>query len=66
MSAAEVIEQIKRLPPEERKAVREFLSTDEQSSRNSTGVEHIDRKDLERTAREIFEEHAPLFRKLAQ
>ena len=65
MSAAEIIEQIKRLPPEEKQAVKEYLTSDANSADQSKD-QTIDRRDLERTAREIFKEHEQLFRKLAQ
>ena len=65
MSAAEIIEQIKRLPPEEKQVVREYIRSEERGVAGE-GVEYVDRKDLERTAKEIFKEHEQLFRKLAQ
>ena len=64
MSAAEIIEQIKRLPPEEKQAVREFIRSEEGGADGV--VQYVERKDLERTAKEIFKEHEQLFRKLAQ
>lgn len=65
MSAAEIIEQIKRLPLEEQQQVREFLQAKEQNAVEPP-VEYIPRSDLERTAKEIFKKHETLFRKLAQ
>ena len=65
MSAAEIIEQIKRLPPEEKQAVREFIRSEEGGADGGV-VQYVERKELERTAKEIFKEHEQLFRKLAQ
>jgi hypothetical protein len=65
MSAAEIIEQIKRLPPEDKRAVKDFVNSEENAASPSS-VEYIDRSALERTAQEIFKEHKELFRKLAQ
>ena len=66
MSAAEIIEQIKRLPPEEQRQVQEFVNAKEASPPAQTSVEYIPRADLERTSEEIFTKHETLFRKLAQ
>jgi hypothetical protein len=65
MNAAEIIEQIKRLPPEEKKEVREFLNGESVDS-GEPSVQYIPRADLERSAKEIFKKHETLFRKLAQ
>lgn len=65
MSAAEIIEQIKRLPPEEKQVVREFIHSEERGAIGED-VQYIARKDLERTAKEILKDHEQLFRKLAQ
>jgi hypothetical protein len=65
MSASEIIEQIKTLPPEERRQVLEFLEVMNHHIGESS-VEYIPRSDLERSAKEIFREHETLFRKLAQ
>jgi len=65
MSAAEIIEQIKQLPPEELRVVKQFVNADARGS-SSVGVEYINREDLERSAKQIFSEHQELFRKLAQ
>jgi hypothetical protein len=63
MSAVEIIEQIKRLPPEEKRQVQEFLN---HGNSGSSIDENIPRADLERSAKEIFRKHETLFRKLAQ
>jgi mRNA-degrading endonuclease RelE of RelBE toxin-antitoxin system len=65
MSAAEIIEQIKRLPPEEKRAVKDFVNTEGEGT-SQPEVEYIDRKSLEQTAEQIFKEHQELFRKLAE
>ena len=66
MSAAEIIEQIKRLPPEEKQVVREFFVAEASEEQGAPSVKYINRKDLERTSAEIFKKHERLFRKLAQ
>jgi hypothetical protein len=65
MRAAEIIEQIKRLPLEEKRAVKDFVNTEGEATSGSE-VEYVDRKALEQTAQQIFKEHEDLFRKLAQ
>ena len=65
MSAAEIIEQIKRLPPEEKRAVKDFVNA-EGGATSGSRVEYVERKALEQTAQQIFKEHEDLFRKLAQ
>jgi hypothetical protein len=65
MSAAEVIELIKQLPPDEKEQVHSYVlsGTDTVSPREPR---YIPTAEVERTAAEIFEKHADLFRKLAQ
>ena len=62
MSASEVIEMIKKLPPDDRRQVEEFFR-DHQAAPET---EFIPRADLEKSAKEIFARHDTLFRKLAQ
>ena len=62
MSAAEIIELIKKLPPEEKAEVREFI----QSEPASDGVRRMDLEKAKATADKIFDRHAELFRRLAQ
>jgi hypothetical protein len=57
MSASEVIEEIKQLPPEERRKVAAYIRESE-----STGVS----KEFKGMADEIFKTNDELFRKLAQ
>ena len=64
MSAAEIIEQIKALPAEEKVKVIEFLRDSEDV--NESKVQYVDREKARVIASRIFEENAPLFRKLAE
>lgn len=59
MSAAEVIEEIKKLSPEEREAVAAFVRDFE---RQIGGVS----EEFKRAADQVFATNAELFRKLAQ
>ncbi|MBI5768537.1 MAG: hypothetical protein HZA93_12125 [Verrucomicrobia bacterium] len=61
MSAAEIIELIKKLPPKERAEVREFVQADGQ-----TTVRRIDRGRARELGKDLFDRHPALFRKLAQ
>jgi hypothetical protein len=61
VSAQEIIEQIKALPPKDKAAVLEFTRTLQEP-----GIQYIDEKTLERVATKVFDEHEELFRKLAQ
>ena len=60
MSAAEIIEQIKQLPPEEFAIVKAFLSSDE------FNVDDVGRIEFKQAAKEVFTEHDSLFRRLAE
>ena len=60
MSAAEIIEQIQTLPPEERKKVAAFVRQLERAERQGVSEE------FKRVADEVFTKNAELFRKLAQ
>lgn len=65
MSATEVIEQIKKLPPEEQEKVVEYVHTAENAgafgkSRGAVSDE------FKRVADDVFTTNAELFRKLAQ
>lgn len=66
MSALEVIEQIKALPPEEKAAVLDFIHKLETASGPSSELRYVDRAALETTAEKIFDRYDDLFRKLAQ
>ena len=61
MSAQEIIEQIKALPPKDQAMVLEFAR-----SLHTDGVHYVDQETLEKAARKVFDEHEKLFRKLAQ
>lgn len=65
MSAAEVIELIKKLPPEEKAEVIAFVNG---SSAVNEGpqVRYLPQAEAERRAAEIFEKNRELFRRLAQ
>lgn len=63
MSAAEVIEEIKRLPREERAKVEEFIRGSDDGERQ---VRYMDTAQAKELSGHIFTENAELFRKLAQ
>ncbi|MEO6244249.1 MAG: hypothetical protein ABIQ12_02330 [Opitutaceae bacterium] len=63
MSAAEIIELIKKLPPKEQAEVREFVRGEELAP---DGIRRIDRDRAKEIGKEIFDRHPELFRKLAQ
>jgi mRNA-degrading endonuclease RelE of RelBE toxin-antitoxin system len=65
MSASEIIEQIKRLPAEEREQVKDFLDHAD-SKPSPRAVQYIPRATLEKSADKIFTKYDKLFRKLAQ
>jgi hypothetical protein len=65
MSAAEIIELIEKLPPEEKAEVFAFLEK-KKADRTEPGVRHLPQADAERFAERIFKDHSELFRKLAQ
>jgi hypothetical protein len=71
MNAAEIIEMIKKLPPEERAEVLAFI----QREREPTAVEepaeerkvrYMPLDDAKQIAEGVFDRHSELFRKLAQ
>jgi hypothetical protein len=77
MSAAEVIELIKKLPPDEKAAVVAYLNTqpgvgETTAQYTSSGeaeprkLRTIPQEDAERIADQIFDRHPELFTKLAQ
>lgn len=71
MSAAEVIELIKKLPPEEKAEViafvngtaKEFCAEEPPQGRQ---VRYISKESFESVVPKIFEKHEELFRRLAQ
>ena len=64
MSAQEIIEQIKALPPKDKAAVVEFARTLDAPA--AVKVNYVDERRAEPLAKKIFDEHEELFRKLAQ
>jgi len=74
MTAAEIIAQIEKLPPEERAQIRAWLERqadrmEETAASFGAGVatvEYISDEDFERVVPGIFEKHRELFRRLAQ
>ncbi len=62
MTAAQVIDQLKALPPEERAKVVEYLHEME-----ATRPERVmDRSTFERATGQVFDRHAELMRKLSK
>ncbi|HTO03426.1 MAG TPA: hypothetical protein VL069_06980 [Opitutus sp.] len=71
MTAAEIIELIKMLPPEEKAEVIAFLRNGNESGRVEeteieTRVDYLPHEEAKRRAAEIFRENHDLFRRLAQ
>jgi hypothetical protein len=67
MSAAEIIEQIKALSPEERQEVVSFIRTAENDEPAATStVRYMDDRTFDAVAERVFERHAELFKKLAE
>ena len=66
MSATEIIEQIKTLPPLEKAQVAEFFHGLEIAGEETVEHLHADRKNLETSAEQIFDRYDDLFRKLAK
>jgi len=62
MNAAEIIQEIERLPVTEKGKVVEFV----EALKGTKQVRHIDSAVVEKTADKVFREHAPLFEKLAR
>lgn len=67
MNAAEIIELIKKLSPEERAAVEAYFKLEKEQMRvEEGGVSYLPQDEAERRARRIFAENRDLFRRLAQ
>jgi hypothetical protein len=67
ISATDVIEQIKKLSPDQLQIVRTFLQNGMSEVQvHSQAVEYITREEVEETAEEIFTKYHDLFKKLAQ
>lgn len=65
MSAAEIIELIKQLPPEEKAEVTEFLRNGVADSKASE-IKFATDADFDRAAKRVFAENHELLRRLAQ
>ena len=63
MTAVEVIDEIKALPPQEKAKVIDFVQRLESSQPR---MRTIDPKTFEEAARSVFDQHAELMRKLSQ
>jgi hypothetical protein len=66
VSAAELIEQIKALPPAELEEVRRFLLNGKTASDEDSQVRYLDREQARALGNRIMEENADLFRRLAE
>ena len=62
MNAAEIIQEIERLPEPERGKVVEFV----EGLKGTKQIRYIDSSVVEKTADKVLREHAPLFKKLAE
>jgi hypothetical protein len=62
MTALEVIDQIKSLPPEERAKVVGFIHEMESERAERT----LDARTFEQSAKQVFDRHAELMQKLSQ
>ncbi|CAN5244891.1 hypothetical protein BH20VER2_BH20VER2_08650 [soil metagenome] len=65
MSVAELIEQIKALPPDELAAVREFVNGEGEGTEPQQ-IKYIDRERARQLSEKILSENEDLFRRLAQ
>ena len=63
--AAEIIEQIKRLPPADQKAVKDFCLNSALTGVNDER-RHASENDFEKAADEVFAKYDDLLRKLSQ
>jgi hypothetical protein len=66
MSVAELIEQIKALPPDELEAVRTFLLNGKPESHELPQVIYASDSDAAHAVDRVFERHGDLLRKLAE
>ena len=66
MSAQEVIEQIKLLPPEEKARVADFMQTMENEEAQKKRVTCMDDVTFDAAKKSVFTKHAELLRKLAK
>ena len=65
MSAAEVIDQIQKLPPQEQQKVADFVRRMQTETKPSGKSEEVS-EEFKRVADEVFTKNAELFRKLAK
>jgi len=67
MSAAEIIEQIKALSPDEQRQVSEFIrGMDHDDEGRQSDIRYAEKPTFESAVERVFEKHDELFRKLAQ
>ena len=66
MTAAEVIEKIKALPPEELEVVRRFLLNGAAESEGQQPVRYATDEQFDAAMDRVFENHEELLRKLAE
>jgi hypothetical protein len=67
MSAAEIIEQIKALSPEEREEVASFFRTEDTNEpAGGSPVRYVSDETFKSVAKSVFEKHDELFKKLAE
>jgi hypothetical protein len=67
MSAAEVIEMIKKLPPEERAAVAAYVKNEaSEALPDERKIRYVSDEKFAEVAPKVFEKHQDLFRRLAQ
>ena len=66
MSASEVIEMIKKLPPNDRREVVEFLVESQKSDEGERQVRTASSEAFESAVGEVFNKYDNLLRKLAQ
>jgi hypothetical protein len=62
MNAAEIIQEIERLPDAEKGKVVEFV----EGLKGTKQIRYIDSSVVEQTGDQVLREHAPLFKKLAE
>ncbi len=66
MSAAEVIEQIKALPADQREEVVQFIHSFKEANPSSPGSELSREERFRRASDKVFAEHSELLRRLAE
>ncbi len=67
MSAIEVIEKIKSLPPKEKAEVADFIHQMENNgAKTNEGVRYMDKATFKEAKDRVFEKHKELFEKLAK